>query len=753
MVDAQAQIDALTPLCPQVPPDLLRDFVTRMGEDYFSRVGPEDAAKHLTLLARVSLDHPCRADISRRPDGLYDVVVVAFDYFSEFATICGVLSAHGLDIREGSIHTMAEAGPPPSARPAPLRARPRRSPSSATSSRRKIVDLFVVRPIPGVSFAEADRRHLVGEMDAVIRLLDEQRFQEARSRVNRPLVEMLGRLRGAFTGLLHPVHMRFDNSLSPTDTVMDIRSTDTPMFLYAFANALTMRGLYIRQARFENVGTEVRDRFYVQGRHGRKIEDPAEQQELKQTAALIKQFTHALTWAPDPAKAIESFDRFLDRLLEQGRRAPGKALRFLSDPRRFAPLARLLGTSDFLWQDFLRRQHENLLPVLATYQRLPLIRPRAVLAGELRRRLASAKSDDRRRRILNQFKDREMFRIDMRHLLDPSTTLPDFSLALTELAEVVVAQAWADCQRSLSRRHGSPRLAKGRPCPFAVFGLGKFGGRELGYASDIELLFVYGGAGRTAGRSALDNGEFFERVVQGVLQWIEARPDGIFHLDVRLRPHGGKGLLANALEELRAYYSPSGLSAPFERQALIKLRFVAGDPTLGRLVEAHRDAYVYSGEPWDLAAALDLRRQQIREFVEPGRTNVKYSAGGLIDIEYLAQYLQLAHGHRVEAIRTPNTLAALDELGRAGLLAPDEVQRLRAAYLFLRALIDALRIVRGTAKDLVLPEPDSDAFIYLSRRLGYASDRWEEGAARLAEDIARHTESTRALFTSHFGTL
>ena len=89
---------------------------------------------------------------------------------------------------------------------------------------------------------------------------------------------------------------------------------------------------------------------------------------------------------------------------------------------------------------------------------------------------------------------------------------------------------------------------------------------------------------------------------------------------------------------------------------MIKLRAVAGDPALGKQVEAHRDTYVYSGEPWDLAAALDLRRQQLRQLVEPGTVNVKHSAGGLVDIEYAIQYLQVMHGHQYPVLRTPNSM-------------------------------------------------------------------------------------------------
>ena len=135
-------------------------------------------------------------------------------------------------------------------------------------------------------------------------------------------------------------------------------------------------------------------------------------------------------------------------------------------------------------------------------------------------------------------------------------------------------------------------LANKKPCPFAVLGLGKFGARELGYASDIEVLFIYGGSGSTNGKDSIENSEYFERLAQELLGWIEAKQEGIYRLDVRLRPYGGKGALANAFEEVCRYYSPTGLAAPFERQALIKLRHIAGDSTLGHRLEAHRDSFV-----------------------------------------------------------------------------------------------------------------------------------------------------------------
>jgi glutamate-ammonia-ligase adenylyltransferase len=364
-----------------------------------------------------------------------------------------------------------------------------------------------------------------------------------------------------------------------------------------------------------------------------------------------------------------------------------------------------------------------------------------------------AKTDEARKDALNRFKDREMFRIDIKHIVEPSSNFPDFSLALTELAEVIMERSIADCSAKLEKSYGRPRLANGKPCPFAVLGLGKFGGRELGYASDIEVLFVYGGSGNTSGKDGIENSEYFERLAQELLGWIEAKQEGIFRLDVRLRPHGGKGALANAFEEVCRYYSSAGLAAPFERQALIKLRHIAGNSTLGHRLETHRDSFVYGDALWDIPAALELRRQQLKQLVSPGKVNVKYSAGGLIDIEYATQYLQVMHGHDHPSLRTPNTLQALAALVDAGLVTRTDGAGLRKAYVFIRILVDGLRMVRGNTKDLVLPPSDSEEFVSLARRIGYTRDDWRAGARDLQSDIQQHMTLTKQFFERTFGAL
>src|SRR5262249_54639842 len=192
-----------------------------------------------------------------------------------------------------------------------------------------------------------------------------------------------------------------------------------------------------------------------------------------------------------------------------------------------------------------------------------------------------------------------------------------------------------------------------------------------------------------------------------------------------------------------------GDAAPCERQALIKLRWFAGDAKLGRRVEAYRDGFAYGGQPWDWKDALLLRERQMRELVKPGKINVKYTAGGIVDIEYAVQYLQLLNGAEHPEIRLPSTLDALERLRQLQIVREDDYHLLRSAYLFLRKLIDALRIVRGDASDLLLPE-SADEFKSLARRMGYReADRAKE-AERLALDIRETMDKVHEYFVARF---
>ena len=711
---------------PHLPPSLVQDFITQMDPDYVEGYPPATIAQHVDLAHQLTFEHPCLFTIHTLPSRQYQLHLVAYDYFSAFATFCGVLASFGLDIREAEIFTSRDA-PSSSRRPThiPSGFKPwnRKPPRRATQGlpRKIVVDVFRVQALKGFSFGVTAQQELQRTLTSLLRLLQKNHVRQARRQVNRRLIESLGKVRKKPGNVLHPVHITFSNTPASPDTVLDIRSTDTPAFLYAFANALAMRGIYLVKAKIEVKGTAVLNRLYVRDRHGAKIQSKHAQQELRTAAVLLKEFTHYLRWAPDPGKALDHFDQFLDQLLEQPQK--NSTLATLTKASTLEHLAQLFGSSDYLWEDLLRRQHHNLLPMMRHYQKGPLVRSTTTLRQTIGAALRQSKTIAQKKQRLNQCKDEELFRIDMRHLLKNSS-LPDFSHALTNLADVILSHALEQSYRVVQ-----PKGSKSAHPPMAIFGLGKLGGGELGYASDIEILFVYETSQRSEKRqSSRFSADFYERWAQDFLQWIEAKQEGIFHVDTRLRPYGNKGTLANSREEIQAYYRTQGPAAPFERQAFIKLRFVAGNRLLGKAIEGHRDKFVYGLEPWDLQTALHLRQRQMTELVQPGTTHVKYGPGGLLDVEYMVQYLQLIYGYQYPSIRTPNTLEAVEQLCHESILTLAEREALHDDYVFLRQLIDGLRIVRGNAKDLVLPPSGSDEMVFLARRLGMGSTDWQKSA-------------------------
>jgi glutamate-ammonia-ligase adenylyltransferase len=744
LISAESK-QAIESLCAEVGKEAIQDFFARMDEDYFATFSPEEISTHIKMSCALGPERPAQCRVTPRGQDEFDIVIVGFDYLSEFSIFCGLLSAFGLDIRAGNIYSFARRM---SGEERPRLTRRTTRIKATQLSPRKIVDVFNARLKPGETFDEAKRREFEQELQTLVRMLASGSSERARERLNRFLTERIERMDERLAGLLSPVEVRFDNQISPDWTVMDAHSEDAFAFLYAFSNALSIRGIYIHKVEIRSVGREARDRFFIADSWGRKIEDEREQERLRTTVALIKQFTRFLPEAPDPAKAMRHFDQFLDKVAEES--IPDRMVAFFAGNEGMNLLAHLLGSSDFLWDDFLSLRFKDLLPILEDGAKTELRPGKQSLRLQLAGGLSGAYTFEEKKEAFNRFKDGQVFLIDVRHLLDPQVTLMDFSHALTDLAEVALDEAAGICYERLVETHGEPARADGSRAPFTVCGLGKFGGREMGYASDLEVMFVHDGTGQTRGSKPIDNGLFFERMAQQLIEFIEAREKGVFHIDLRLRPHGKAGALATPFERLASYYSEDGEAAPFERQALIKLRWVAGDEDLGRRVVERRDSFTYSGAPWDWENAIHLRRRHTRELVKPGRINVKYSPGGIIDIEYATQYLQLLYGEDHPELRVTSTLDALDRLRRLSLVSEAESEMLRAAYLFLRNLIDALRIVRGDASDLALPEEDSDEFKSLARRLGYRERDWKKGAVALAADIRRWMKEVSAFYAARF---
>jgi len=696
-----------------------------MDEDYFESFTPEEIAFHLQLSSRVDTGHRVLVRISSTQAHEFEVVIVGYDYPSGFSLLCGLLSAFGLDIRAGEIHSFSK--------------------QSAKGVAGRIVDVLRVTTKPGEDFDSTRQEEFERELQMLADLLASGSLAEARERLNRFLIERIEKMGEGLGGLGSPVDLAFDNTTSGQWTLMEVRSEDTFGFLYAISNALAMRGIYIHKVKIRSEAGEAKDQFFIVNRWNKKIEDSGDQQRLEMAVSMIKEFTRFLPEAPDPGAALRHFDQLLDKLIEMAEDAyPDRAIAFLASNRGMSMLAHLLGSSDFLWDDLLSIHFSELLPVLEEFSTKKL-EPgpsfKEALRHRLRDRLEHAATFEEKKKVLNTFKDRQVFLIDAAHVVQRDATLTDFSYALTDLGDAVLQETANICYAELVTRTGEPSLSSGASPAYSIFGLGKFGGREMGYASDFELLFIH---------DKPEHAGFFESFARLVVDFIEARSHGIFHIDLRLRPYGDAGNWSNSFDQFAKYYSAGGDASPFERQALIKLRWVAGSADLGRRVEAHRDAFSYSGTRWNWADAMELRRRQMLELVKPGQINVKYSSGGIIDVEYAVQYLQLINGAEHPEIRLPNTLDALAGLRRFQIVREADYATLHNGYLFLRNLIDGLRIVRGDATDLVLPVETSEEFKSLARRLGYRERDREKGAARLAEDIRTWMTKVHQYFVMRF---
>ena len=304
----------------------------------------------------------------------------------------------------------------------------------------------------------------------------------------------------------------------------------------------------------------------------------------------------------------------------------------------------------------------------------------------------------------------------------------------------MVTATFSRCVDEIRIQYGEPRLEDDSPCPGTILALGKCGGRELGFASDIELMLIYAGTGNTTGPKVLSTNEYYGEVLHSFINSIHARQDGIFHIDLQLRPYGKAGQLAVSLEAFQRYFAPQGPAWAYERQALVRLRPIAGDLALGEKVCDLRDKFVYNGELFNVTAMRAMRERQIRHLVTAGTFNAKYSPGGLVDLEYLVQGLQITYGAANPALRLTNIRMAMAALADAGILSAANYIRLRKAHTFLRWLIDSLRVVRGNTKDVNIPPMDSDEFAFLARRLKYGSY-----TNRLQEDLTRYPMDVQEL--------
>ncbi len=720
----------LQSLAPGVDPALVGEHLRRLEDRYFELFSPREVAEHLTALASLSPRRP--VEVLVRAGQQIDCTVIAFDYPGEFSIITGILGATGFNILSGDVFTWAQ---------------PDRDVGDL--SRRRIIDHFSGRLPEGepLELWEARLRRLLGETGNLLEKGGAEGLAQARQRVDELAAVHLSGLSLRAESVLYPAQITVGAGEGGR-TLLRVVSQDTPLFLYALSTALALRSIFIDHIRIRTVDNRIEDEFSFLDARGGRITDPAVLDQVKLSVLLTKQFTYFLGGAPDPYAALHRFERLVESVQPQ----EGRWLELLSNPRVLQELARLLGASDFLWEDFIRLQYETLLPMLEPHAGR-LGTPAEVLPRLLDEAVGQGGTLQEKRRALNEFKDREIFSLELAYILDPLADFQKLSRGLTRLAEAVVEAAVRLTWQDLAARHGRPRTVAGLGAEYAVLGLGKLGGGELGYASDIELLFVYSDQGRSEGGSqpALSNAEFFEALVRESAASVLAKRQGIFQIDLRLRPYGSSGPAACSLDSFCWYFGAQGEAHSLERLALARLRAIAGSRELGAQVERIRDELLYSGKPLDTRELSEARQRQMEARTRAGELNAKTSPGALRDLEWVILLLQVRHGRLHAQLRTPYLREALERLPALGLLSAEEAQRLAAAYDFLRRLINGLRMLRGTATDMYLPAPDSQEYVHLARRLGYSSSGELTPAQRLRLEFDTCTAAVRFAVERHLG--
>lgn len=345
-----------------------------------------------------------------------------------------------------------------------------------------------------------------------------------------------------------------------------------------------------------------------------------------------------------------------------------------------------------------------------------------------------------RRDRLRRVKQSEELAVVWRYVLGV-TTIDAYSREMTALAEATLAVGWLLALESLVERYGVPRAGGGRFIPAVIVGLGKLGGRELVTGSDLDLFVVFAEDGTTDGAEQIDAAWFYSLAVERLASGLgDITAAGVaFPVDLRLRP-GSKGSgFASSVASLERYYLEDG--DLWERQTLTRARLILGDRAVARRVRAALRRLVYGAAlpRASLKEIVEVRTRMERELGREtrGRLHVKYGRGGLVDVEFLAQALQLVHGHQNPDVRRFTTTAALRGLGRIGALELAAATELIERYRLLRRISTSLRLLGARPSDTLelagpMPARVATALGYESRQAFLDAYRENTTAIRAA---------------------
>ncbi len=455
-------------------------------------------------------------------------------------------------------------------------------------------------------------------------------------------------------------------------------------------------------------------------------------------AIACDQFAAALPAISDPDRALNNLDHFVTA----ARNPIALGALFERDTEALPTLLQIFSTSQYL-ANCLEGDPEA-FDLLRLTEGQPVARQ--ALIEDICTDIATVQDDRVAMMILRRHKRRETLRIaygDIVRGQHLATVTAQISYLADAMIEAAVQTAW----RIQQAKRGTPRLPDGTRARFAVMALGKLGGMELNYSSDIDLIFLSDGKGKTDGPRSISNTEFFDRLAQQIIRILtEPMELGIlYRVDLRLRPQGKQGPVVCDLESALRYYNVYGRT--WERQALVKTRVVAGDSDLGNFFLKQLQPWIYRRylcfSEIDEIRAL-RRRIEHRARREGGdRLNIKLGMGGIRDIEFTIQFLQLLNGGNLKEIRTPSTLKAIASLERSRCLTMQERTILEESYVLLRKIEHRLQIMFDLQTH-TLPDDDRE-LRRLALRTGYVDGDTQSALDGFKHDLQQKMQLNRKI--------
>lgn len=441
---------------------------------------------------------------------------------------------------------------------------------------------------------------------------------------------------------------------------------------------------------------------------------------------------------PEPDNALMALDKYL-------RSVKASSTYFstlLENPPTARFLVRILGESRF-FSELLTRHPQSIDSLIGRWA-LQHTAGKVSLERTLSEHLASSEDYEAQLDRLRIFKNERILQIGASHLsgeIDSSSA----RRLITELAEVCLRAATDVAAREMERKFGDVGL--NRPLPFVILGMGKLGGLEMTYLSDVDVIFIYDPPSDMIGR--FSSHEWFTRLASRIISVLSIpTSEGVaFAIDTRLRPSGEKGLLVVTLSSFREYHRTT--SKLWEKQALIKARPVAGSPDLGQgVLRITRDCVMRTLMSTEDLGEIDRLRKRMEAEIaleDSRHVDLKTGHGGLVDVEFYVQGKILMHGGQYPQVLQQNTLDALDALKDAGLVDNRSYWTLNQGYRFLTNLEDRLRIMEHRSVDRMALE--GEKLRGLAQRLGYAV-----GEEHLfISDYFNVTDSIRGIYRSFFG--